>query len=487
MKGLADLLNDALSVLLRWRSRKHLIVVAFVWLVPIAGWIWMVCSGDDTSFLMLAAVVGVVRGDSLIEKLYASPEDAELTTTSPVHALMAHWKSIFRLGMSVLHAKGAHVAIWDRWTGDRLDWRVQRTGKLMVEVTTAGEPWVMESLRKVSSAFYVRKSNGIASWGVDRDGKPLASAELPTCPGVFEQRSFKTLMVSELDTGPRWHGRVLYMDAPASIGRRRGMSTLKDIVDVAVAGANVFEIADSLARADERRCLARDLHDGVTQSLIATELQIALLEREKAAAGKRKDGATGTVWETLRRETRRLRGQIEELQRGEQPDSVRRMMERVLSEFAAETGIAAELACGMEGVKVSPRLGFELLCLLREAISNVRKHSGATRVDVRFHVGNRAHLQIEDNGCGLGFTGHYELSELAAFQNKPRSICERVQANGGCLTLESSMGGGVRLEIELPLCPASRLKETELEITPESGSRKPPGSAGPISSMQRAS
>jgi len=83
---------------------------------------------------------------------------------------------------------------------------------------------------------------------------------------------------------------------------------------------------------------------------------------------------------------------------------------------------------------------------------NIRKHSGAHTVVVRFGRENGSwKLLVEDDGRGFGFTGRRSLEELEAASIGPRVIRERVRSVGGELAVESIPGWGARLEISLPL------------------------------------
>ena len=101
-------------------------------------------------------------------------------------------------------------------------------------------------------------------------------------------------------------------------------------------------------------------------------------------------------------------------------------------------------------IQVSTLARHELLRVLHEALVNVRKHSGARHVVVRFTSSEGAPtLVIDNDGRGLDFIGRLSHAELDQYRKGPLVIKERVRAIGGRLTVESS-DRGVRLTIELP-------------------------------------
>ena len=89
--------------------------------------------------------------------------------------------------------------------------------------------------------------------------------------------------------------------------------------------------------------------------------------------------------------------------------------------------------------------------IVQEALSNIRKHSGARSVTVTLKQDDHAGcLVIEDDGRGFRFKGCLTLEQLEATDLGPAVIKERVRAMGGHLTIESHPGEGARLELQWP-------------------------------------
>ena len=82
---------------------------------------------------------------------------------------------------------------------------------------------------------------------------------------------------------------------------------------------------------------------------------------------------------------------------------------------------------------------------------NIRKHSGATSVVVRFgRADGQWVLEIDDNGQGFPFAGTMSLDQLDEGRKGPIVIKDRVRAIGGQLTLESMPYRGTRLKVLVP-------------------------------------
>src|SRR5208337_4409737 len=119
-----------------------------------------------------------------------------------------------------------------------------------------------------------------------------------------------------------------------------------------------------------------------------------------------------------------------------------------VDQFRRDQSISASFVADSQEVSLSPRVCSELVRLLQPALVNVRCHSGARKVLVRFGRENGTwKLIVEDDGCGFGFTGRLSLAELEAASLGPRVIRERMRAIGGELVIESVPGCGARLEI----------------------------------------
>jgi len=88
---------------------------------------------------------------------------------------------------------------------------------------------------------------------------------------------------------------------------------------------------------------------------------------------------------------------------------------------------------------------------VQEGLVNIRKHSRAKSVYVRFGALNGLwKLVIDDDGQGFPFTGRLTMGELDDLHRGPAVIKERVRSIGGDLVIESSPGHGSRLEITVP-------------------------------------
>ena len=209
----------------------------------------------------------------------------------------------------------------------------------------------------------------------------------------------------------------------------------------------------SRAATVERARIARELHDGIIQAVMGVQIQLAALSTQAveespgvASELKRLDGL-------LKQEVVGLRQLIQRLKPSDLgPDQLVDVLQEVVERFERETGIATEFVTQVDRVPLTPQACREVTRIVQEALVNVRKHSGARHVSVRFAtVDGCCVLSIDDDGCGFGFSGRLSQDDLEDAQEGPSVIKERVRLLGGELTVESDPGQGARLEIAVPL------------------------------------
>jgi two-component system nitrate/nitrite sensor histidine kinase NarX len=181
-------------------------------------------------------------------------------------------------------------------------------------------------------------------------------------------------------------------------------------------------------------------------------MDVDVLRRETAKPGHAVKLAPRLerIQEMLREQVFDLRTLMQQMR----PVSPAELLDRLadaVERFRRDTGIAAEFVSGLDEVELSPRFCRELVRITQEALANVRKHSGAQHVLVRFGSDNGTWmLAVEDNGRGFQFSGRKSLPELDATRTGPAVIKERVRILGGNLEIESLPGQGTRLEVTFP-------------------------------------
>ncbi len=235
-------------------------------------------------------------------------------------------------------------------------------------------------------------------------------------------------------------------------------TTLRDVTErnrmerrIEAANRELKELAARLesAREEERAEVAWELHDHVAQALSVLKVDLhscrsKLSGEALTVVAPTMDRMTGVLDDTVERLRRLYAGlapvMLEDL-------GLAATIEWQTGEFSRQSGIECELR-RVEDIKVlRGRVALGLFRVLQEALDNVRRHSGATKVTVDFECdGSCAVLRIADNGRGFTQDEGKKPGAIGL-----TGIRERVQSWGGKLVVNSTVGSGTVLEVTAPL------------------------------------
>jgi signal transduction histidine kinase len=308
--------------------------------------------------------------------------------------------------------------------------------------------------------------HGVASWlhnrrtffvvGVDAAGERVATTRVDVPDAFVTAHHCRRMIVTDQVFDNEWRARVYVLDPQFVFDRDESVRAAKRIVDQvgpAVYDRSLVQRIRTRAMAAERARIVRELHDGPVQSLLGVEMQLAVLRRRAATNAPDLVPDLARFHDVLRNEVINLREVFEGIRTGIDGDGpIQDGMADLVARFGVYTGAAAHFRSDDGPTLVAPRLRREILRILSEALSNVRKHSGARRVTVRSAVRQRRLvLSIEDNGRGFAFAGVRTSADLRAAGAGPRSILERLRAIGGEMTIDSKPGVGSSVEVAVPL------------------------------------
>ena len=132
-----------------------------------------------------------------------------------------------------------------------------------------------------------------------------------------------------------------------------------------------------------------------------------------------------------------------------EPNSFFDTLQEYLAEYRTHYGVNVELLVdGLQLGEFDGETSSQLLRIIQEALGNVRKHSGASFVQVHFHQeGDQVLVCIEDNG--LGFVPS-QATESNGQHYGLQIMRERAESVGGSLTLDSLPGQGTRVLVRVP-------------------------------------
>jgi|GEM_PF-943268 len=230
----------------------------------------------------------------------------------------------------------------------------------------------------------------------------------------------------------------------------RVMSTLADLIAVAVENARLYEQAQEIAAFEERNRLARELHDSVSQALygiaLGTRTARILLDRDPTRLAEPLEYVMSLAQAGLTE----MRALIFELR----PESLENeglviALTKQAESVQARHGIAVTTDLGTEP-PFSIDIKEALYRIAREALHNIVKHANASHVILNMSQdAAMIHLDVRDDGKGFDPLGDYP-GHLGL-----HSMRERVERLGGALTIDSAPGDGTRIAVHIPFQPSA--------------------------------
>ena len=365
--------------------------------------------------------------------------------------------AIARLLLRVFNAASIDVVIHDHERGRTTLWTVGRQGE-----ASAGEaprPTPLAASKRSTWLFDMPARTWCSS-GPASDGWPasavvpgrasLRSIHVDVPAELTRGRTFTSLAAVDFGLAGEWSGRAFIFDASPM---PRGLHFLESIADqITPVLSNVFLLRRLRMRAGaaERARVARELHDGSIQALIGIEMETAALCRVAEREAPAFRPTLTRVQELLRQEIVGLRELMQQLQPVDldAPHYMPDVLSALVEKFRRDSGIAARFVAHGSTSRLPLRTTHEIVRIVQEALVNVRRHSRARNVLVRFgETDTGFSLTIEDDGCGFDFEGSLTGAELAARRVGPAVIHQRARLIGARLTVESTPGTGARLEI----------------------------------------
>jgi signal transduction histidine kinase len=191
------------------------------------------------------------------------------------------------------------------------------------------------------------------------------------------------------------------------------------------------------------RRFSHELHDELGQSLTAVKANLLAIDHSGQFDRRRLDDARQLVDEAIRN--------VRELSQLLRPvildDFGLDAALRFLSEgFTDRTGIDVEYKSDFDG-RLQDETETHLFRIAQEALTNIARHSGATRVGLQLHAEDgKLHMFLNDNGRGLEPSRSPESTGLGMIGMRARA-----RSTGGELRVQSEKGSGVRIDIWVPM------------------------------------
>jgi signal transduction histidine kinase len=200
---------------------------------------------------------------------------------------------------------------------------------------------------------------------------------------------------------------------------------------------------------EERRRIARDLHDSVSQALFSTVLHTRTAQKALAQEGGPPSGRVERSLGMIAELTKRVQGEIRSLIFELRRDPVHDGLVEALARSASALGAPDELPIDVRGpgprLALSRHVETQLFAIGQEALANAVRHAGASAVHVRVEARQEQVLvEIMDDGRGFdpaaGHPGHFGLDSMRS----------RAAEIGGWIEITSAPGSGTLVRVGVP-------------------------------------
>lgn len=280
-----------------------------------------------------------------------------------------------------------------------------------------------------------------------KDGAASRPAMLSPC----RSEGFLSMAAFRLDTqrGPvgtfTLHFRVPRELPPSD---RQLLETMAQHLATALEHVRLSASARQLAVVEERNLVAQGLHDSIAQGLNFLNLQVQLLED---AVAHEADADVAEIIPLLRHGVEESYQDVRELLHNFRSrlttGDLRPAVEETVARFRRQCRTEATLTIHDQGLPLQPEHQLQVLFILQEALSNVRKHAMAEHVSIAIRHDRTFRLVIDDDGDGFDAS---RLGERDASHIGLHIMHERAARLGAHLAIDARPGLGTRIELTLP-------------------------------------
>ncbi|MFT3851010.1 MAG: histidine kinase [Propionivibrio sp.] len=289
--------------------------------------------------------------------------------------------------------------------------------------------------------------NGAAESGLEvipiRDDSPAS-------PLSCARAGFKTVVSIPVRLHDRLMGEVdLFFNARAhpTPALRSLLDALASHLASAMENLRLNALEKETAVSQERIYLARELHDSIAQSLAFIKIQVQLM-RDAMRGGD--PDAMRAILDEIDAGVRESYGDVRELlvhfRTRANSEDIEPALATTLRKFEHQSGVATSLAIEGQGMPLFPDVQIQVLHVIQEALSNVRKHAQASHVSLKVQQQPAWRFEVHDDGVG------FDLDEDRPDETHVglRIMRERAQTIGARLDIVSARGRGSSVTLTLP-------------------------------------
>jgi PAS domain S-box-containing protein len=319
-------------------------------------------------------------------------------------------------------------------------------------VVASDDKFVLTAWNAAAESTYGRRADEVL-------GQPDALVFRTDFVGVERAEAIQRLVQTGRFHGELTHrrrdGKRIHIESRAaalfdSAGKRLGyVSVNRDITDRRNAEETIRALLNDVitAQEEERRRIARELHDETAQTLTSLLVGLAALEESQELAQAR------VAASALRASVSAALEGVKRIARGLRPSilddlGLEEALERLAADVSRNAPFTVDLhVTGPRTPRLADAVEIALYRITQEALTNAGKHAAPKAVSVLVHRnGNAVRLVIEDDGRGFDVDATLSGTKLGLM-----GMRERAHLIGGSMTVESSRGQGTTLCVSVPI------------------------------------
>ena len=277
------------------------------------------------------------------------------------------------------------------------------------------------------------------------------------------QADFETLVSLPIRVHERTMGELnLFYNAQVepSAAERSLLEALAAHLGAAMENLRLGQLDKEAAVSQERNLLARELHDSIAQTLAFLKIQVQLMR--DALAGDDAQRVQAVLAE-IDAGVRESYGDVRELllhfRTRANGEDIEPALRSTLRKFEHQSGIAAQLQMQGHGLPLAPDTQIQVLHIVQEALSNVRKHAHAHQVWLDVQQQPAWRFEVRDDGIGFAADDPARAETHVGL----RIMAERAERIGATLEVIATPGRGTSVLLELPAAAGERRTERAAE------------------------
>lgn len=230
----------------------------------------------------------------------------------------------------------------------------------------------------------------------------------------------------------------------------RLLETIGQHLGVAIENQRLVEREKEMAVSEERNLLAEELHDSIAQSLAFLNIEAQMLQDSlRRGATDEAELELSRIREGIQESYDDVRELLVHFRTKVVAGNIETAIRNALERFEGQTGIATAFVRSGEGREVPAKPAIQMLHIVQEALSNIRKHAQATAVSVallRNDAGAGCEIRVTDNGCGFDVEERDDSDAHVGL----KIMRERAHRIGGKLAIQSRPGSGTTVTLRIP-------------------------------------